>query len=176
MAPSVFDGAALSVAHPVFDLGEGLLDRIEVRGIWRQVPEPGASGADHLPDRLRLVAAEIVENNDIAWVQSWQEKVLDIGSEAFSIDRPIEDARCCEPIVAKRAEEGQGAPVAVRDKASQASALRPPSSQRGHVGFDPGLIDEDEPARIEPSLPGSPTLTPAGDVCTSLLKREQCFF
>ena len=30
VALGVFDGALLGGAHPVFDLGEGLLDRIEV--------------------------------------------------------------------------------------------------------------------------------------------------
>ncbi|MGE3992799.1 transposase domain-containing protein, partial [Pseudorhodoplanes sp.] len=30
MAPGIVDGALLSGAHPMFDLGEGLLDRIEI--------------------------------------------------------------------------------------------------------------------------------------------------
>lgn len=100
VSPSVLDGAPLSVAHPMFDLGEGLLDRIEVGGVWRQVPEPCAGCSDHLSDRLRLVTAEIVENDDIAWVQRWQEQVLDVSAEAFSVDWSIEDTRCCEPVVA----------------------------------------------------------------------------
>ena len=53
MAPCVFDGSLLGVAHPMLDLGEGLLDRIEIRGIGRQEPEPGAGGADGLTDGLR---------------------------------------------------------------------------------------------------------------------------
>lgn len=66
MAPSVLDGALLSLPHPVFDLGEGLFDRVEVGRVWRQVPEPGASSLDHLSDSSRLVASEIVENDDVA--------------------------------------------------------------------------------------------------------------
>ena len=36
MAPRVFDGSLLGSPHPVFDLGEGLLDRIEVWRVGRQ--------------------------------------------------------------------------------------------------------------------------------------------
>jgi len=30
VAPGIFDRTLLGVAHPVFDLGEGLFDRVEV--------------------------------------------------------------------------------------------------------------------------------------------------
>ena len=61
MAPGLLDGSLLGDAHPVFDRGEGLLDRIEIGGIRRQVPEPCASGLDHLSDNGRLVRAEGAE-------------------------------------------------------------------------------------------------------------------
>lgn len=153
MAPGVLDGALLSLPHPVFDLGECLFDRVEVGRVWRQVPEPGASSLDHLPDSLRLVASEIVENDDVALAQGWQEKVLHISAEAFAVDRAIEDAGCRELIMAERAEECEGTPVTVRSEAAQTGTFWSPAPQRGHVGFDPGLIDEDEPSRIEPGLP-----------------------
>lgn len=84
---------------------------------------------------------------------------------------------------AQRAEEGQRAPVAVRGEAAQAFALRSPAAQRRHVGFDPeaapdlirGLIDEDQPPRVQPGLPGSPALRPARDIGAGLLKGEQLF-
>ena len=44
MTADLVDGAALRGAHPVFDLCEGLLDRIEVWPVRRQIPRPG-SGA-----------------------------------------------------------------------------------------------------------------------------------
>lgn len=176
MAPSILDGALLSLPHPVFDLGESLFDRVEVGRVWRQVPEPGASSLDHLPDSFRLVASEIVENDDVAFAQSWQEQVLYISAEAFAVDRAVEDAGRRELVMAERAEECEGAPVTVRREAAQASPFGAPAPQRGHVGLDPGLIDEDEPARIEPGLPGSPALAPTRDVGASLFEGEQCFF
>ena len=104
------------------------------------------------------------------------ELLLDIGAEALAVDRPVEDARRGKPVAAQRAEEGQRAPVAMRGEAAQALASRPPAAQRSHVGLDPGLVDEDQPPRIEAGLPGSPALPPAGNVGAGLLKGEQRFF
>lgn len=176
MAPGLLDGALLSLPHPVFDLGEGLFDRVEIGRVWRQVPEPGASRLDHLPDRFRLVASEIVENDDVAFAQGWQENVLHVATEAFTVDRAIEDAGCRELVMAERAEDCEGTPVTMRSEAAQARPFGSPAPQGGHVGLDPGLIDEDESARIEPGLPGSPTQTPTRDVGARLFEREQCFF
>lgn len=176
MAPGVIDGSPLGEAHPVLDLGEGLLDGVEIGRVRRQVPEPGAGGPNHVPDGGRLVGAEIVHDDDVAGLQHRDELLLDIGPETLAVDRSVEDTRCHELVAAERAEEGQRAPVAVRGEAAQAFALRSPSAQRGHVGLDPGLVDEDQPPRIEPGLPGSPALTPARDVDAGLLKGEQRFF
>ena len=176
MAPGVVDGSLLSQAHPVLDFGERLFDRIEVGGVWRQVPEPSTSVADHLTDGDRLVGAEIIHHDDVAGFEHRYELLLDIGAKALTVDRSIEDTGCGEPIAAQRAEESQGAPMSVRGEAAQAFALRPPPSKRRHVGLDPGFIDEDQPSWIEASLPGSPALSPSRDVSARLLKGEQCFF
>ncbi len=61
-------------------------------------------------------------------------------------------------------------------QARQTFASRSPAAQRGHVGLDPGLVDEDQPPRVETGLPRSPSLPPTGDVGARLLKGEQCFF
>lgn len=176
MAPSFLDGAFLSLAHPVFDLGESLLDRIEVRRVGRQVPKPGAGSSDHVPDGRRLMTSQIIHDDDVAGLQNCDELLLDIGAETLAVDRAVEDARCREPIPAQRAEEGQRAPVAMWSQAAQPLAFRPPASQRSHIGLDPGLIDEDQAPRIETALPGSPSLALAGNISARLLKGEQRFF
>lgn len=57
----------------------------------------------------------------------------------------------------------------------QALALRPPSPERGHVGLDPGLVDEHQLGRTEAKLKSVPALALAGDVGPRLLKRERRF-
>ena len=60
MPPGLVTGAGLCPAHPVFGLCEGLLDGVEVRGVWRQEPEACAGGHDGLADCLGLVTSQIV--------------------------------------------------------------------------------------------------------------------
>ena len=102
--------------------------------------------------------------------------LLDIGAEAFAVDRAVEHARDCEPVAAQCTEEGQRPPAAVGCEAAQTFAFRAPAAQWRHVGLDPGLVDEDQPPRIEPGLPGAPAVAPARDIGAGLLKGEQCFF
>ena len=106
MSPSVFEGTLLGGAHPVFDLGEGLLDGIEVGGVWRQVPEPGAGGLNEAAQSGGFVAAEIVHDDNVAGSEYGDELLFDIGTEALAIDRAIEDAWSCEPVAAQGTEEG----------------------------------------------------------------------
>ena len=122
------------------------------------------------------MAAEIVHDDNVPGLEDRQELLLDVGAEAFAVDRSVEHARGCEPVAAQCAEEGQRPPAALGREAAQAFAFRPPAAQWGHVGLDPGLIDEDQPPRIKPALPGSPAAAPARHVGASLLNGEQCFF
>jgi len=174
--PGVLDGSPLSVPHPVLDLGEGLLDRIEVGRIGWQVPKPRACGSDHAANRGRLVAAEIVQDHDIAGLEGRNELLFDVGAEALAVDGPVEHTRGAKLVAAQSAKEGQRSPVTVRRKSPYPIALRSPSPKRRHVGLDPGLVDEDQPFGIKMILQGLPSLSSASDVGTRLLKGEQRFF
>jgi hypothetical protein len=89
VSPGILDGSLLCGAHPVLDLGEGLLDRIEIGRVRRQIPEPGAGRSDHAAERRRFVAAEIVHDDDVALLEDRNELLLDIGAEAFAVDRAV---------------------------------------------------------------------------------------
>ena len=102
--------------------------------------------------------------------------LTDIGTEAFPVDRAVEDAWRGELIAAQRAQEGQGSPMAMRGEATQAPSPWAPAAKRGHVGLDPRLIDEDQARRIEATLPRPPALAATGNVGSPLLKGEQRFF
>lgn len=76
----------------------------------------------------RLMAAEIVHDDDVARFEHWHEQLRDIGTEALAVDRSVEDARCRQPVAAQGTEEGQRAPVPVRGEAAQALAAESPSA------------------------------------------------
>src|ERR1700753_4245849 len=100
MAPSILDGSLLSLSHPMLDLGERLLDGIEVRRIFWQEPQPCAGSLDGVADRPGFVGAEIVENDDVAGLEGWDQLLAHIGAKALAVDRAVKDAWSGEPIAA----------------------------------------------------------------------------
>ena len=140
LPPGVIAVSGLGHSHPVLDLCEGLLDRIEVGGVGWQEPEARAGGGYGLSNRLALVAAEIVHDDDVAWLEGRDEQRVDIGPEPGAVDRAVDDEGRGDPVAAQGGEEGHGAPVTVGGETAKALALHAPAAQRRHVGLDPGLI------------------------------------
>lgn len=175
-SPCVFERALLRHSHPMFDLGEDLFNGVEIRGVGRQEPEPSPCGANGVSHGLAFVAPQIVENDDVARLKRGDQDLFDIGAEREPVDRTIEHAGRRQAIHAQSGQEGHGAPMAVRRITLEPPPFRTPAAQGRHIGLDPRLIDEHQPGRIEPSLPGLPALPLTGNRGPSLLKREQAFF
>lgn len=125
---------------------------------------------------LSLVAAELVHHHHIAGAQGWNEHVLDIGPEGFTVDRAIQNKRRVDPVVAQCCDEGHGAPVTMRRMADQAFAFGSPAAQPGHVGLGPGLVNEDKAARVDPVLMPLPACAAAAHVRAVLLLGELGLF
>jgi len=76
MAPYFLGCALLSHSHPVFDFGECLLDRVQIRRVWRQEPETRSGGFDGIAHGLGFVRAKIVHDNDIAGLERGDELLV----------------------------------------------------------------------------------------------------
>ena len=159
-----------------FELGEDLLDGVEVGAVFGEEEELGAGGTNGAAHGLSFVATEIVEDDDVALLEGRYQDLLHVGPKALAVDRPVDDAGRVDAIAAQRGEEGYGSPTSLRHFAQELLAARCPAAQRRHVGLSPGLIDEDEPRGIKPALICLPPLTPSRHVGTILLGGEQCFF
>ena len=70
----------------------------------------------------------------------------------------------------------KGFPVTVGDVTLQTLAFVTPPTQRGHVGFDPCFINEDQTRRIDPCLILLPPIALPCDVRSLLLSGVNCFF
>ena len=116
-----------------------------------------AGASDGSADGLALVAAQIVHDHDVAGRERWHEELLDIGGEAFAVDRTIDHQWSIDPIMPQGCKEGQGAPMAVRDFGDQPVTSLRPAAQACHVGLGPCFVDEHEPAWIKPALMCFPT-------------------
>ena len=96
------------------------------------------------------MAGEIVQDDDVAWRQRRREDLLDIGAEGVAVHRAVEDQRGDE------AAECAGAATSVvvfqwPCGTAATGTLRPRRAAVAarHVGGGPGLVDEDEPFRVE---------------------------
>ena len=160
----------------VFELGEELLDRVEVWTVCREEEELGTCGADCAADRLPFVAAEVVDDDDIARLKGGDEHLLDIGQKGLAIDWAVDDAGRVDAIVAQRGQKGQRPPAALGNLGDQPFAAQRPSMAAGHIGLGPGLVDEDETRGIKLVLIPFPLCPPPCDVGTILFAGAQAFF
>ena len=74
---------------------------------------------------------QIVEDHSIARLEGRDEELLDIGAEAFAVDRPVEQAGRFDPVIAKSGKERRGFPLALRDLVEKALSLRRPAREAG---------------------------------------------
>jgi len=176
LSPCVLDGPRLGLSHEVLELGEELLDGVQVRAVGRQKEHVGSGLPDGASCRLAFVAAEIVEDHDIAFGKGRRQYLLDVEGEELPVDGAIDDPRGIDAIDPQGCDEGERLPVPVRNSRRQALSPRSPAAQRRHIGLDPGLIDEGEPFRIDAMLVGLPSLPLASDVRPILLGRQNAFF
>ena len=102
LSSSCFDGAWLCRAHEVLELGEELLDRVQVGAVGWQEDQMSPCGPDGTPCAVPLVAAEVIENDDVACGQGRHEHLLDIGCEQFAIDWTIDHPGCIDTVVPQR--------------------------------------------------------------------------
>lgn len=135
-----------------------------------------ASGFDGVSHRLAFVTAQIVEHDDIAGPKRRHQELFDVAAEYFPIDRSIDHARGINPVMAQGGKKGGGTPVSMRNFGTQTLATRPPAPQRGHVGFGPCFVNEDQTGPVNPALILFPSRPLAHDIGAILLGCEYGFF
>src|ERR1700680_4158442 len=74
-----------------------------------------------------LVAAKIVHDHEVARRKHRCQHLLDIGFEAFAVDRTVDHKGRLDAIMPKGGHEGHGFPVAVRNFGHESCSARRPS-------------------------------------------------
>jgi hypothetical protein len=141
-----------------FELGEGVLDRIEVGTVGRQIAEFHTAGLDSLSDARDLVGGQIVHNDDITWAQCGDQHLLDPGQEALSVHRPVEKHRRNEARKRETADKGDGLPMTVRNCGAATLAFQGPAAKPRHLRRKAAPIDEDQACGIKIMLAAEPIL------------------
>jgi len=124
-SPCCLDGSGFRVAHPVLELGEELLDGIEVGAVGRQEEQMRAGLADGAAGGLSLVAAEIVEDDDVALCERRGEDLFGVEREEFAVDRAVDDEGRIDTIDPEGSDESERLPVTMRRAGLKTLSLRP---------------------------------------------------
>ena len=128
------------------------------------------------PDGGGLVAAKVVQDDDIAGMQRGDQHLLGKDAEDVRVDRAVEDPGRVDPVMAQRSEEGHGIPVAKPGLGEHAMTALTAASQRSHVGLGPCLINEDKVLRINRALILLPPCPLARDIGAVLFTGQHAFF
>lgn len=174
--PDGSDGALVSLAEQGLELGEHHLDRVQVGAVGRQEEQVSPRGTDGAADGDTLVAAQVVEHDDVTWLERRDEELLDPGEEDHAVDGAIDDAGGLDSIRPQRGKERHSLPVAVRHAGHQALSKGCAAMGSGHVGLGPGLVHKDEAGGGKAALVAAPALTLGGDVGPMLFGGVQAFF
>ena len=104
----------------------------------------GSGFADQIADEFIFVAAQIVHDDDVTWLDRWQQNLLNIVLEAVAVDGPPDGERGCHAVEAQGSNEYYGCPAACSHLCHEGFAFLKPTPESGHVCLDPCFVDEDE--------------------------------
>ena len=146
----VGEGAWIVFAHQLFELGIGLLDRIEVWRVAGQGQQMTASGFDRRFGVGALMDGEVVEDHRLTGAQRWHEELIDERIEDRSIERAIVGKRGpSHPVEGERADEGHRLPPTSQNPSDRASSARSTRVERGQGRWGAGFVEKDQLGGIE---------------------------
>jgi hypothetical protein len=146
------EGSGGGLAQVGLELGKGQLDRVQIRTVGRQVMDLGPADGDQFADPRHLVGREVVEDDHVTRTQLRAEDLLKIGGENITIESSLDQKGSRDGFQAQCRQKGGALPVAVRNGGDTALAHRRAPIEPGHLGVEPGFVDEDQAARIPARL------------------------
>ena len=126
--------------------GEDYFDRIKVWAGGRQEHRMGTYGAYRARYALDFMATKVVEHDDIARPQCWDQELVDPGVKQHDVDRSIQDQRSDDATAAPAADEGHRVPMAMRHLRRQVLAAGRVSVLAGHVCLGPSIAFGAQPS------------------------------
>ena len=123
-----------------------------------------------------LVDRQIVEHDDIAWSERGHQHLFDIGEEAWTINRAIEDGRGAQFVEAQGCDHRVRLPMAARRVIAEShpagTATVPPQQIRRHAAF----IEKHVTAYIANREPLAPQAPSGRDIRPTLFVGVYGFF
>jgi len=153
-----------------------VLNRIEIRTVFRQKPERRSDVFNRPADRWTLVTRQVVHDDDIARREGWDQDLIDVGEEARAIDRAIKHGRGGETCHTERREKRRGVPASIGRVVGHAGAVEPAAIPPYEVRPYATFIEKYEPRGVEVGGRGVPHGPRERDVSAIVFRRAYRFF
>ena len=101
-------------------------------------------GFHRLSGAVAFVRRQIVEDDDVTFVQQGGELCFDVALKGVAIHGSIDHPWCDKAVMSQTGNECHGFPVTVRDGGNHPAAFAAAPPQARHLGVDPGFIDEND--------------------------------
>ena len=150
------DGPGGDFFEAGLELGEGVLNRIEIGTIRRKKAQNCACCLDGAANGITFVGRQVVHDDDVAGLEHRREELFGIGQKGVAVDRPVEHHGGDDAIDADAADKRRGLPVAMGNANIEPIALGAAPARPCHGRGCPGLIKEEHAGRVEQGLPGFP--------------------
>ena len=130
------------------ELGECHLDRVEIWTVRRQEQEPGAALFEDRLSFAALMASEVIENDNIAWLQCGSELGFDIGVEDCPVHGFVDNPRRGHAITSQAGDEGLGSPMTEGRFGAQPSPHARTPAQPCHLCGRACFIEKDQAVEL----------------------------
>jgi hypothetical protein len=159
-----------------FQFREGEFDRIEVGAVGGEEPHVRTSRFDGRLDRRLFVCREVVQDNDIPWVERGHQDLLDVREERGVVDRSVEDRRRPKAAHPQGGDDGVRLPMSAGRVITQARPDGTPTVSPQQVGRDATFVEKHILAHVSQRLPGAPLPPCGGDIRPTLFVGVYRFF
>lgn len=146
----------------------------------------GGRMRNHAPRSLKIafgfiafMAGQIVEDDNVAFLQRRRELGLDIELEHLFRHWSVNDPRRGQSIASKSSDEGLGFPMSKRRSPFQSLTMKRPAAVPRHLCRGCGFVDKNQPVDMlaHARLPVQPPTRPGfAHVIASVLRRQKGFF
>jgi hypothetical protein len=170
------EAAWVHLLEQALDLGEDLLDRIEVRAVGRQIQQVHSRAFEAFADTGNFVGGQVIDDDDATRHHFGDQALFKPLAEDHAGHRAWEQLRGEDAVMRQPCDKGGRHPVTVRGLGEELLALVAPAMAAGHRRVGAGFIDEHEVGKVETRLSSLPQLTRQGDVRPVLLRRKYRFF
>ena len=143
--------ARLSGTEEGLHLRESLLNGVEVGRVRREMPELRPVSLDRGTGALAVVNREVVSDDNLVGLQRGSQTVDDVALERVVGDGVVEQQPGAEPCQGERRDQRPVLPARAGGRPVRPLTPWRPAVPAGHPEVAAGLVDPDEPSRIDPS-------------------------